>query len=221
MKRAGWMKIGAFALLVIGIGWVAKAYGVDVRQLTPGRVGDFVRSFGVWAPVVYLAIYGQPLIPLPASLMTIVGGVAFGKALGFLAALCGATLRACSEFLVARLLGRDVVARLLKGKVAQLEAKIGAHGFRTVLLIRLIPNLPFDMQNYGLGFSRIGFVPYALASFLGMMPGCFAFVYLGYSLTDPKQLWKLGLALLGIAALMLAQRAWNARPPAIAQRDRS
>jgi uncharacterized membrane protein YdjX (TVP38/TMEM64 family) len=159
--------------------------------------------------VVYLAAYGQPVVPLPASVMTITGGLAFGPAWGTLAALGGATMRACSQFAVARLLGREVVARLLKGRVASLDQRIGEHGFKAVLLIRLIPNLPFDVQNYGLGFSRVRFSAYAPATFLGMIPGSFAFVYLGYSLTDPAQIWKLALAVVIIVGLMLWQRAWG------------
>lgn len=211
MKRSLWIKLGLLVVIIVGIGWVLKLLGLDVTKLTPDRVGEFVRSFGPWAPLVYLAAYGQPVVPLPASLMTIVGGVAFGKSLGFVMALCGATLRASTEFLVARLLGRDVVAKLLKGKVAALDQKIGENGFKTVLFIRLIPNFPFDMQNYGLGFSRVPFLSYVTATFLGMMPGCFAFVYLGYSLTDPKQIWKLGVAVLLIAGLMWGQRLWVKR----------
>ena len=97
--------------------------------------------------------------------------------------------------------------------MAALDAQIGANGFVTVLLIRLIPNVPFDMQNYGLGFSRVRFGPYALATCLGMIPGSFAFVYLGYSLTDPKQLWKLGVAVLLIVGLIVLQRLLKSRRP--------
>ena len=219
MKRSLWLKLGLLTVLIVGIGWVMKLFGVDVTRLSPERVGEFVRSFGALAPLVYLAAYGQPVIPLPASLMTIVGGVAFGKSLGFLMALCGATLRASSEFLVARLLGRDVVAKLLKGKVAALDQKIGENGFKAVLFIRLIPNFPFDVQNYGLGFSRVPFLSYVIATLLGMMPGCFAFVYLGYSLTDPKQIWKLGVAVLLIVGLMWGQRLWVKRRPSVAPAD--
>lgn len=207
MSRASWIRLALLTLLVVGIGWLAKLAGFDVRQMTPDRVQQLVLSFGAWAPVVYLLAYAQPLVPLPASVMTITGGLAFGPAWGTAAAMVGATLRACTEFAVARLLGREVVAKLLKGKAAALDARIGENGFKTVLLIRLIPNLPFDMQNYGLGFSRIGFVPYASATFLGMLPGCFAYVYLGYSLTDPKQIWKLGVAVLLIVGLIVLQRA--------------
>ncbi len=208
-----WIKLGAFIALLTIMGLLITIFWDERRPLSPQRVGDLVRSFGIWAPLVYLVAYGQPLVPLPASLMTIVGGIAFGKSWGFVAALFGATLRACSEFLVAKLLGRDVVARLLKGRVAKLDAKIGTNGFKAVLLIRLIPNFPFDIQNYALGFSKVRFLPYALGTFLGMAPGCFAFVYLGYSLTEPKQIWKLGVAVLLIIGLMITQRVWQGRQP--------
>jgi len=211
MKSSTWVKLGAFLSLVIGLGWALKALGVDFAQVTPERIRGFVLSFGIWAPAIYLLAYGQPIVPLPASVMTITGGLAFGPLWGALTALGGAMVRACSEFLVARLLGREAVAKLLKGKVAELDQKIGAHGFKAVLLIRLIPNLPFDVQNYGLGFSQVRFGPYALASFLGMIPGSFAYVYLGYSLTDPKQIWKLLLAILVIIGLMVAQKTWKTR----------
>ena len=206
-----WLKLGLIALFLVGLVWVLKASGLDLTKVTPERVRDFVLSFGVWAPVIYILSYGQPLVPLPASVMTGLAGAAFGRGWGFLAALAGATLRAATEFLVARLLGRDAVAKLLKGKAAALNQTIGNNSFKAVLLIRLIPNVPFDLQNYGLGFSQVKFLPYVIATFLGMIPGCFAFVYLGESLTDPKQLWKLGLAIVLIIGLMVATSAWKKR----------
>ena len=211
MKGSIRLKLGIFAFFMVGVGWGLRAAGVDLTQFSPDRIRSFLLSFGPLAPLVYIGAYGQPIVPLPASLMTGLAGAAFGPLWGMFAALGGATLRASTEFLVARLLGREAVAKLLKGKVAALDDKIGQNGFRAVLLIRLIPNVPFDVQNYGLGFSQVKFAPYVLGSFLGMIPGCFAFVYLGESLTNPKQLWKLGVAIGLIIGLMFAQRAWKAR----------
>ncbi len=209
MKGATWLKLGLLLLFLVGLGWGLKAVGIDVTQVNPDRIREFVLGFGVWAPVVYLLAYGQPIVPLPASVMTITGGLAFGPLWGTAAALGGATMRASTQFLVARMLGRGAVEKLLKGKVESLDQKIGEHGFKAVLLIRLIPSFPFDMLNYGLGFSKVRFRSYVPATFLGMIPGTFAYVYLGYSLTDPKHLWKLGIAILLIVVLMLGQRAWK------------
>ncbi|MBI2104388.1 MAG: TVP38/TMEM64 family protein [Candidatus Omnitrophica bacterium] len=211
MARRTWIKLGILAVCLASLFFGLQAFGIRPADVTPDKIRALVLSFGVWAPIVYLATYGQPIVPLPASVMTITGGLAFGPWWGTWAALTGATIRACGEFLIARLLGRQAVERLLRGKLAAWDAKLAANGFTAVLLIRLVPNLPFDMQNYGLGFSRVRFSAYAPATVLGMIPGSFAYVYLGYSLTDPKQLWKLGLAILLIIGLMLAQRAWSRR----------
>ncbi len=211
MKGTIWVKLGLLALLLVGVGLLLKAFGIDLTKISPERVRAFVLSFGAWAPAAYLIGYGQPIVPLPDSIMPLAAGLAFGPAWGTAAALTGATIRASSEFLVARLLGRDAVAKLLKGNVAKLDQRISENGFRTVLLIRLIPNLPFDVQNYGLGFTQVRFPAYVLGTFLGMIPGCFALVYLGYSLTNPKQIWKLAVAIGLVIGLLVGTSSWKKR----------
>lgn len=206
MTRSAWIKLGLLAVCLASLFFGLQTFGIRPADVTPEKIRVLVLSFGVWAPVVYLAAYGQPVVPLPASVMTITGGLAFGPWWGTWAALTGATVRACGEFLIARLLGRQAVERLLRGKLSAWDAKLAANGFTAVLLIRLVPNLPFDMQNYGLGFSRVRFSAYAPATILGMIPGSFAYVYLGYSLTDTARLWKLGLAVLLILGLVAMQR---------------
>jgi uncharacterized membrane protein YdjX (TVP38/TMEM64 family) len=209
MMRSAWAGVAALVLVVLGLVWALRAMGIDVTALTPEMVRGFVLSFGIWAPAIYLLVYGQPLVPLPASVMTITGGLAFGPLWGTLAAVTGATTRACGQFLVARLLGREAVAALLKGRVASLDARLGRNSFLAVLVIRFVPNLPFDVQNYGLGFSRVRFAPFALATLLGILPWTFAFVYLGYSLIDAANRWKLLLALVIMAGLLLATGLWR------------
>jgi uncharacterized membrane protein YdjX (TVP38/TMEM64 family) len=220
MTRSTWVKLFLAAAALVAIVLVARALGLDVRQVSPDRIRAFVLSFGLWAPAIYLLIYGQPIIPLPASIMTAAGGLAFGPLLGPLAAIVGATLRAGNQFALARLLGREAMARLIRGPAARLDQRIAENGFKAVLLIRLIPNVPFDMQNYLLGFSKVRVMPYTLGTLLGVIPGSFAYTYLGYSLTDPRNTWKIAVAVGVIVGLILAQRAWQARqskPPVVAK----
>ena len=220
LTRGTWIKLGAFLLIVLGLGVGLQALGIDLTQVTPDRVRGFVLSFGVFAPLAYLVAYGQPIVPLPASVMTMTAGLAFGPFWGMLAALIGATVRASGQFLIAKLLGREAVEKLLKGRWQQLDQRVGRHGFKTVLLVRLIPNFPFDIQNYGLGFTQVRFLPYALATFLGMMPGSFAYSYLGYSLTDLRNAWKAMVALLLIVGLVFGQRWFIKRRSATASAHR-
>ena len=46
-------------------------------------------------------------------------------------------------------------------------------------LLRLSPLIPYNLQNYALGLTRIGFPAYLAATFFGIMPGTMLFVYLG------------------------------------------
>lgn len=200
------------ALLVAATVWGLSAMGVDVTHLSPERLRASVLSYGAWAPLAYFVIFGQPLVPLPGSAMIALAGVVFGKGWGAAAGLLGATLRASTTFLIARVLGREMVARLLlRGRIARLHETLGQHAFKTMLLIRLLPNVPFDMQNYGLSFSRVTFGPYVLATALGLAPASIAYAYLGDSLTDLAQFWKLLGAVCLVAALIIAQRAWRRR----------
>ncbi len=52
-------------------------------------------------------------------------------------------------------------------------------GLKLVLLLRLSPLFPFNLINYALGVTNVGFWEYVAASWAGMLPGTFAFVFLG------------------------------------------
>lgn len=205
MNRSAWLKIVSVAVVVIGVWWGLSTIGVDLHAWSPERIRTVMLAQGIWAPLIYLLVYGQPLVPLPASLMTLAGGLAFGPVWGTLGAVCGATIRASGQFLVARVLGREAVAGLLKGRAARLDEKIHAHGFAAVFFIRLIPSfLPFDVQNYALGCSKVAFGPYVLGTVLGLLPHCLVLVSLGYSLTDPRRLWWVALAVMAVVGLFWA-----------------
>ncbi|MBI4799495.1 MAG: VTT domain-containing protein [Desulfarculus sp.] len=53
-----------------------------------------------------------------------------------------------------------------------------------VLFTRLMPLFPFNLLNYALGLTKVRFSHYALATFLGMLPACVAFVVFSSSLLD-------------------------------------
>eukprot|EP00878_Enallax_costatus_P011852 GHUV01012374.1.p1 GENE.GHUV01012374.1~~GHUV01012374.1.p1 ORF type:complete len:173 (+),score=65.06 GHUV01012374.1:1003-1521(+) len=92
-----------------------------------------------------------------------------------------ATLGACLAFLVSRYIARPTVeAKLAENpKFQAIYNNISSDGAKLVLLLRLSPLIPFSLLNFGLGITKVGFPEYALASWAGMLPGTFAYVYLG------------------------------------------
>jgi len=200
MKKNPWIKLLLGIAVLVVIFMLARSLHVDFSKVTPEKFKETINGFGLWGPVIYIVFYiARPLILFPAALLSASAGVIWGVQ-GFVYLLIAANLSAVGEFLIARYLAREAVEKLLKGKVGNLDEAIEKRGFVTVLLIRLIPNVPWDVQNLGLGLTKVKFRDYFWATFIGIMPGSFALVYFGSSfisvLTNPKNVWKIGLAAL-------------------------
>jgi rhodanese-related sulfurtransferase len=60
-------------------------------------------------------------------------------------------------------------------------AGVEAEGWRFVAFVRLVPLFPYNLLNYALGLTRIRLLAYALATFVFMAPGAFAYTYVGYA----------------------------------------
>jgi uncharacterized membrane protein YdjX (TVP38/TMEM64 family) len=58
---------------------------------------------------------------------------------------------------------------------------VESEGWRFVAFVRLVPLFPFNLLDYALGLTGIGFGPYVLTSAICMVPGAFAYAWLGYA----------------------------------------
>ena len=118
---------------------------------------------------------------LPASVLTLSAGAAFGLWRGFALVWVGAVLGACLSFLIGRHWLRGWVQRRMAGvpSFAAIDAAVAEQGWRVVLLTRLSPLLPFGLLNYAYGLTKVGFKEYTLATAVGILPGTLLFVYLG------------------------------------------
>lgn len=137
---------------------------------------------GASGQAVFVALYVLACVAfLPGSILTLGAGAAFGLWKGFLLVSAGSTLGACAAFLIGRHLLRERISRRME-KVpafAAIAAAVGHEGWKVVILTRLSPVLPFNLLNYGYGLTTVRLREYALASWIGMMPGTFLYVYLG------------------------------------------
>lgn len=183
MKRAtvtrhGWK--AAIAVVVVTL-LVALAWRLPVRQWIVA-LADQVRGMGVWGVALFFMVYVLAVVALlPGSVFTLAAGFAYGPVGALLlvspASVVGATL--------AFLLSRSTLRGWIQEQVAQypkaraLDRAIGKDSFRLILLLRLSPLIPFNVLNYALGLTDATVGRYILASFLGMLPGTWMYVYLG------------------------------------------
>nr|XP_010910527.1 uncharacterized protein LOC105036450 isoform X2 [Elaeis guineensis] len=84
-------------------------------------------------------------------------------------------------FLIARYFARERILKFVEGnkRFLAIDKAIGENGFRVVTLLRLSPLLPFSLGNYLYGLTSVKFIPYVLGSWLGMLPGTWAYVSAG------------------------------------------
>lgn len=177
-KRLG-LRVIMLAVIFVG-GFALFRWTPLAAYARPQIIADFFRGLGTpwWSPLVFIPLYALgTAFGMPGTIPTLAGGAIFGVVRGMLFNTIGANLGAFGAFLLARYLGRDFVARILKGKAANLDEKIGEHGFGTMLYLRLIPLVPFNALNFGAGISRISLRDYVLGSLIGMLPGTLVYTY--------------------------------------------
>jgi hypothetical protein len=110
-------------------------------------------------------------------------------------------------FLIARHVAGDWVAKKSGGWLKQLIEGVEAEGWRFVAFVRLVPLFPFNVVNFALGLTRIPLGAYALASAVCMLPGAFAYAWLGQAgraaLAGDAGAVKNGLLALALAAALM------------------
>jgi uncharacterized membrane protein YdjX (TVP38/TMEM64 family) len=179
MRAALIVRIVGAALLVAAA--IAAIVFLPTREYLVA-VLEWMSGLGPLGPVALVAIYiVAAVLFVPGSIITLAAGFAFGVVRGTIAVSIGSTLGATAAFL----LGRTLARGLIENRVAQnptfaaIDRAVAREGFKIVLLTRLSPIFPYNLLNYAYGLTRVSLRDYVLASWIGMLPGAVAYVYLG------------------------------------------
>ena len=172
---------------------------------------DWVETLGNMAPVFFLLLYCfATIFFLPTLLLTLAGGALFGPVTGTMFNLLGATLGAACAFCISRYFLCDWLAAKKNVRINNLINGVERGGWQFVALLRLIPIIPFNIVNYGLGITHITFRSYLATTIVFLIPTEIISTYCGYAgmdlLTHPQEFYKKTslLLLLCIGVLCLA-----------------
>ena len=181
--------------------FILAAYIVNsLPALSAEGIKTWIESLGPWAPVVYIMIYAlRPLVFFPASVLTLTGGVLFGAWFGTLYTLIGATLSAVVGYVMAERLSKLWSSSAPSDRLQKAKRQMEENGFVYVLWFRLVPFLNFDVVSYVAGLARVKWIPYILATVIGMFPGTVAYNFLGGSLLEGD--WRIIAAALTVVVL--------------------
>ncbi len=188
----------------------ALAVGGTVAALagapSASALEDAFAGTGALGFVAYALLYAVLVVALvPGAALTIAAGALYGPVGGTVVSLVGATLGATAAFAVARRSSRSAVEQLRGERLARVERRLRDHGLMTVVALRLVPLVPFNVFNYVAGASALRTRDYVLGTAVGIVPGAIAFATLGGSIGDPGS-----PAFVGAVALIVVMTAAGA-----------
>ena len=134
--------------------------------------------------VAYFVIYTVAVaVSFPgASLITVISGFLFGWFAGGLTTVFAATLGASIIFLAARTSFGDILQKRAGKRMAKLSIGFQEDAFSYLFTLRLAPIFPFWLINLAPALFGMKLMPYVIATFIGIIPGTFAYAYLGQGL---------------------------------------
>ncbi|NUQ99682.1 MAG: TVP38/TMEM64 family protein [Streptomyces sp.] len=169
---------------------------------------------GAAAAMVFAGAYGLCTVAfVPRPLLNLGAGALFGSQLGTGTALAGTVLGAGVAFGLGRMLGQDALRPLLRGRLLKAaDGQLSRHGFRSMMAARLFPGVPFWAANYCAAVSRMGWVPFVLATALGSVPNTAAYAVAGARASAPTSpAFLIAMACIAVPALVAAVVAWRKR----------
>lgn len=179
-------KLIPIAILVAGL-VAAYAFGLT-EYLSLTYLGEqqqslkgFVSTNSLLAAMIFMAIYIVAVaLSLPAaSVLTIFGGFLFGWLQAGVMVVIAATAGATILFLAARSGFGGFLRERLGSKASAFAEGFSKDAFGYLLVLRLAPVFPFFLVNIAPAFFNVKTRDYVLATALGIMPGTFAFSWLG------------------------------------------
>lgn len=163
-----------------------------------------INNFGVLAPLVYIGFYVLATIFfLPGLPVTVLAGLVFGPLWGVAYASIGSVIGISCAFLIARYVARGMVERWVdhNTQFRRIDEGVKRQGWRMLMITRLLPIFPFNLQNYAYGLTKIEFVTFLFVSWVCMLPGTAAYVQLGAAVNIGEGSIKKTLLYLAGAAL--------------------
>lgn len=187
--RAG-LNRPAMRRIVLGLIVIASAagavFGLGLKDEV-ATVLEWTSAQGPIAPLVFVGIMALVvLFIVPSVIVTTGAGFLFGVAEGTACVVIGTTVGAAIAFLAARFLFGTRARRFVESRAGAriADEEIGRHGWKLVLLTRLLPLFPGKMSNYVFGMTSVSFRGFVTGTFVGVIPFSLHNAYLGSLAAD-------------------------------------
>ena len=195
-----WSILGSILLVAALLGLLTY-FGAHAQIL---RLLEWFDAQGAWVPLLFILVMAAVVVlVLPGVMFTTGAGFVFGVVEGSIYVVTGTTLGAVLAFLIARYLFGQRARRFImaRSRLRVVSEDLTPHGWKIVLLTRLVPFFPSKIANYFFGLTPFSLRGYAAGSLLGFVPFSVHNVYLGSIVAD--------LSTLGVRAQARSPLEWT------------
>ncbi len=205
MKQTRLLKFAIIAAIILVAAFLMQKIGVsELREL----IGEHV----LFAPIIYVLCFAiLPIFLFPVPILAVVAGAAFGLFAGSLYTIIGAMINSVLMFYIARFLGFRAVSDFTQNSKSKILKTLGEPGgkFSLILILRLMPLVPYNALNYACGVMNVSLRDYVVATFVGIVPATFIMVNLGEKALDMRSNGFI-IACVLMAALVVVS-SWGAK----------
>ena len=197
-KKKNWIKIIIFVCIVTGILMLNHHYGwssylgdmINLMFLKTMVEENIVAALALY---IIITIVGCVVLALPGVTFAVIAGMLFGPIWGSFACLLATTVGAMLAFLVGKFFLKDAVKPMLeKNKLMKklLFSDDRKSDIIILMITRMVPIFPYNLQNFAYGITDIGFWKYSILTFVFMFPGVSFFTIGAAGLTAGEDKWK-------------------------------
>ena len=180
-----------FFLTVISSFWLIYFFNRDFFELKTlfinlENIQNYISKNFLFSFLIFTLSYCLLIVcnfPI-ASLLSLIGGFLYGTWIGGIGIIVGGTIGSFIVFLVAKLFFHDYISKKLLRRYSFITQYFQKNELELMLLIRLIPGIPFFAQNLilaGLGAKRIKFF---FTTLVGLSPWAIIFASIGQGLEE-------------------------------------
>jgi uncharacterized membrane protein YdjX (TVP38/TMEM64 family) len=180
-------------------GWSSYISDMDNMTFLKQAVEDNLP----YAIAIYmlLTIAGCAFLALPGVTFAIFAGLLFGPILGTICCSAATTIGAVLAFAAGRFFLKDAVRPMvIKNKYLNkwLFDNSGKNQLFVLIITRLVPVFPYNLQNFAYGITDIKFSTYMIGSLVFMLPGTAMYTVGTAGLADKEN----RMLYMGIAAVL-------------------
>jgi uncharacterized membrane protein YdjX (TVP38/TMEM64 family) len=166
-RKTALIRFGILAAVLIGLYVAGKLTGVlDRVDVTTLRAA--VQDAGAWGFALFVALFAVGVtVQVPGAFFVAAAILAYGKTIGYAAALSGSVVAVCVSFAMVRVVGGRALTSIRRPFIRRILARLDENPIRWLVVLRIIMFVSPPL-NYALALSNMKFRDYAIGSTIGL-----------------------------------------------------